>query len=149
MAMTETSSGNDKLVLVGEITHLTPAYLFDCWTKPELLCKWWPQEASIDPRPGGLYHLSWPTMNWHLHGHYTSFAPGHRLAFTWSWDHDPENISGTLVTVTFSPLAGGGTRITIIHEPYTDTPESQEKRTGHLEGWNHFFSKLKNLQPPT
>jgi uncharacterized protein YndB with AHSA1/START domain len=44
-------------------------------------------------------------MNWHLHGRYTSFEPGHKLAFTWHWDQEPENTSGTAVTVTFSSLA--------------------------------------------
>lgn len=147
MPMTEIPAGTDKLVLVGEISHLAPAYLFDYWTKPELLCQWWPRQAFVEPQRDGRYHFSWPAMNWHLRGRYTSFEPGHTLVFSWNWDHEPENTSGTAVTVTFSPLAAGGTQMKIIHEPYTDTQESQEKRASHLEGWNHFFSRLQKLQP--
>ena len=145
MVMAEILSGKNKLVLVGELPHFSPAMLFDYWTKPGLVCLWWPQEAVIEPRPGGLYHFSWPQMNWHLRGYYTSFEPGNRLAFTWAWDHEPENTSGTSVTVTFVSLTDGGTKMTIIHEPYTASEESQERRTSHLEGWNYFVSRLQDL----
>ena len=47
-----------------------------------------------------------------------------------------------LFALAFAPLAGCGTTLTLTHGPYDESPGSQEMRTGHLEGWTHFLSRL-------
>ncbi|GHO49699.1 SRPBCC domain-containing protein [Ktedonospora formicarum] len=59
------------LIIETHMPDTNPENVFHYWTQPALLQKWWPQEAEIEPRHGGRYHLRWPTMNWHLRGHYT------------------------------------------------------------------------------
>src|SRR2546427_6808671 len=50
-----------------------PALLFDYWTNPDLLKKWWPPAAELQPKVGGTYHFSWPQQDWHLRGKFTMF----------------------------------------------------------------------------
>jgi len=144
MPVTQASSTRDKAVLVGEFPHCPPEILFDYWTMPTLITLWWPPEAEIDPRLDGTYHFSWPKRNWHLRGHYTTFEPGRELAFTWQWDHSPHV---TFVTVTFEPIPSGGTTLTVMHSPYSDSTIDQAARLGHLEGWLYFVTRLQDIQP--
>ena len=136
-------SESDWLVMLSEFPTVTPEMLFDYWTQPELLQRWWPQEAEVEPRVDGAYHFSWPRMGWNLRGNYTAFEPGKNLAFTWKWDSEPELAPIRHVIVTFEMLAEGGTRISITHGPYNDFWEDQEERVGHLDGWTHFLGKLQ------
>ena len=46
-------SGADKLVFEAEYPGIDPAELFTFWTEPDLLTRWWPQEAEIEPHIGG------------------------------------------------------------------------------------------------
>jgi uncharacterized protein YndB with AHSA1/START domain len=146
MTITQIPSSSDKRVLAAEFPGVVPALLFNYWTKPELICTWWPQKAEIDPRPGGVYHLSWPQMHWHLRGLYTAFEPGKKLAFTWRWDHDPPGIPVTTVEIIFEPLPTGGTGMLLTHSPYSDSVEDQQMRVDHhLAGWQHFIPKLQEV----
>src|SRR5579862_8224495 len=119
-------------------------HVFNYWTQPALLPKWGPQEAEIEPHPGGHYHLSWPKMNWHLRGHYTRFEPGKRLTFTWHWDHDREGSDETEVDVTLERNTNDQTRMLLTHGPYSLTPEEQNLRLEHhLTGWLYFLPRLR------
>lgn len=129
----------ETLIVTADYPHARPERVFDFWTSPELLCSWWPQEAVLDARVGGAYMLSWPTMNWRLRGRYTAVEPGARLAFTWVWEHEANDVRG--VEVRFA-ARGDGTRVTVRHGPYADTPADHETRNGHIEGWLHFLGRL-------
>jgi uncharacterized protein YndB with AHSA1/START domain len=146
MSITKVPSSNDRLVIVAEISRLTPSEVFDYWTKPALLCRWWPQEAEINAHVGSNYHLSWPQMNWHLRGQYTCFEPAKQLAFTWKWDHDEEGTTVREVVITFEAIPGAGTKFSLTHGPYSNSAEDQEIRIGHhLAGWQHFIPRLQSL----
>jgi uncharacterized protein YndB with AHSA1/START domain len=149
MTVSQLPSGLDVLLVEADFPSVTPHDLFDYWTLPVLLERWWPQVAELVPQAGGAYHLSWPQMNWHLRGHYTIFEPGKRLGFTWKWDHDPQETGEKEVKLVFEPLvtgATGGTRLLLSHGPYLDTPEEQELRIEHhLTGWRHFLPRLQEL----
>lgn len=149
MVVTQLPSGPDILRVEADFPSASPHILFDYWTQPALLQQWWPQEAELVPQIGGLYHLGWPQMNWHLRGHYTSFDPGKRLGFTWKWDDNAQEVGEREVEIVFEPLAllaTAGTRILLTHGPYIDTLEDQELRIEqHLVGWKHFLSRLQNL----
>lgn len=146
MAITQLSSSFDVLLVEADFPLVTPHTLFDYWVEPTLLQQWWPQEVEIMPQVGGIYHLFWSQMNWHLRGHYTSFEPGGRLDFTWKWDHDPPEAQERFVKIIFEPLATIGTWLLLTHGPYSDTPEDQELHTEHhLAGWQHFLPRLQHL----
>ncbi len=143
MALQQLPSEGDRLVMRATFPHFSPETLFDHWITPDLLCRWWPPVAEIEPREGGAYHLSWPKMGWHLRGHYTTFERGKALGFTWKWDHT--SAPARQVALDFEALSNGGAQITLTHGIYTDSSEDQEERQGHVEGWTHFLGSLQQL----
>jgi uncharacterized protein YndB with AHSA1/START domain len=142
----EIPAGYETLIVETDFPGFTPDDLFAHFTEPELLVRWWPQEAEVEPGAGGHYHLSWPGPRWHLRGRHTEWEPGKRLAFTWAWDHDPEGTPGRTVTIEIFP-AGEGAGMRLEHGPYSDSAEDQQARQGHVEGWSYFLPKLKELGP--
>lgn len=141
----EVPSPPDALVVVADVPTCAPDDLFAYWTRPELLRRWWPPVATVEPRVGGAYHLAWPDRDWHLRGTFTTFAPGAALAFSWRWDHDPAGHPVRRVGIVFAPLGERGTRLTLTHGQYTTSPEDREERRGHLEGWRFFLPRLQQV----
>lgn len=131
--------------LSGEFRGFMPIELFDYWTNPDLLTKWWPPLAEVDGRVGGAYTLSWPDQGWHLRGRYSEFESGRRLAFTWRWDHDPDYLATTTVTLGFEEIETG-TRLTVAHGRWEDDDKAQEERSGVIEGWLYFGGQLEVLK---
>jgi len=130
----------ERLIFEAEYSGVTPAELFRHWIEPELLVRWWPHQADVEPREGGEYHFRWPGCL-HLRGRYTAFAPGRHLRFSWRWEHEP-HLPVRFVDVTFQPIPRG-TRQTLIHSDYgrEDSAERQE----HLEGWISFLGRLAEV----
>ncbi|GER90403.1 activator of HSP90 ATPase [Dictyobacter vulcani] len=146
MTVTQLPSSFDILLLEVDFPASLPQLVFDYWTQPALLQQWWPQAAELVRKVGSAYHLSWPQMNWHLRGHYTTFELAKQLVFTWRWDHEEPEEVGREVKLVFEPLETIGTRLHLSHGPYNDTPEDQELRIEHhLAGWQHFLPRLQQL----
>lgn len=135
-------TGTNRLLFEEEYPGITPAELFRYWTEPALLVSWWPQQAEVEPRAGGEYHLAWPGMDWHLRGRYLSFEPVERLSFTWHWDHEAD-VPMRYVDLYFEPLEGRGTMLSLMHSEYGGG--DQAERQGHIEGWVHFLGKLQDV----
>jgi uncharacterized protein YndB with AHSA1/START domain len=133
---------NDRIEILADFPKTDPSSLFDFWTKPDLLKKWWPPEVEIQPHLGGHYHFSWPKQDWHLRGTFTEFDRAARLGFTWNWDHEPND--ETEVRIIFQKLPNGGTRLILNHSGYTDDSEGLKARQGHVEGWMHFLKVLQD-----
>ncbi len=136
----EVESPGDRLVLTGDFPNLTPAQLYDHFTKPELLTKWWPPQAQVDLKSGGAYRLVWPGQ-WTLAGEVRAFEPGKRFVFRWRWEHDPTE--DREVEVLFEALPAGGTRLWVLHGRYGTGPGESEARGGHRQGWEFFLSRLR------
>jgi uncharacterized protein YndB with AHSA1/START domain len=79
---------------------------------------------------------------WTLDGKITALEDKKKLGFSWKWRQMPDSAELN-VTVEFKEIEGG-VNLTITHGPY----ESAEDKTnsGHLEGWQFFCTKLKNLK---
>ncbi len=129
------ASDPDRLMILATYPDLTVGQLFDHFTIPTLLKNWWPQAVEIEPRQGGLYHFSWPDMNWHLRGTLSAFEPERRLTYSWQWDHEPFTPE-RCVDILFSPK-DGGSRLVLTHGFYE--PEAGRERMEHLDGWLYFL----------
>jgi uncharacterized protein YndB with AHSA1/START domain len=136
----EVESPGDRLVLTGDFPNLTPAQLYDHFTKPELLTKWWPPQAQVDLKPGGVYRLVWPGQ-WTLSGEVRACDPGKRFVFRWRWEHDPQE--DREVEVLFEALPAGGTRLWVLHGRYGEGAAESGARGGHRQGWEFFLSRLR------
>jgi uncharacterized protein YndB with AHSA1/START domain len=128
-----------------ERTFEAPAEaVFDAWTNPEVLRRWWkanpswdPAVADVDLRVGGGYRLAMrnPESGEDLvvHGTYREISRPDRLVYSWAWEgtgpyagHESE------VAVTFQEDAPGRTTVVIEHAGLLD----ESSRANHRRGWN-------------
>jgi len=125
-----------------------PKSVFEAWTDPELLVKWWGPgpitcpEAEVDLREGGAYRIANKeedgTITW-ISGEFTKVAPPDRLIYTWEVNILPD-MPPTLVTVDFNSHPEG-TELVITHDRFPNAEIAEM----HGEGWVGCLDKLDAL----
>jgi uncharacterized protein YndB with AHSA1/START domain len=155
--MTTTQVMTDTLTLqVRRVIKGSRQRVFDAWTKPELIQKWFGPAAltvadvKSDLRVNGAYRVvmegqsencaapedsSSATRRPVATGIYTEIVPNERLSFTWRGDWG--EMEDTLVTVEFKD-ALEGTELILTHSKFAN----QQMLEGHNKGWNESFDKL-------
>ncbi len=83
------------------------ASVFDYFADSRKLTLWFPDQAIIEPQPGGKYHLRRQGIEGVRSGLVTDFIPGNTLGFTWQPPGEPVE---TQVRFKFS-LQGAETSI--------------------------------------
>jgi uncharacterized protein YndB with AHSA1/START domain len=136
-------------VLRIERTFQAPAEaVFDAWTSEEVLRRWlhagpdWDTPiAEVDLRVGGTVRVVMRNpetgSEWGARGEYTAVDPPHRLAFTWVWDHDPENLQ--MIELELSEQ-GGSTRVLMVNSGIP----SDETRRDQEGGWQRCYDNLEH-----
>lgn len=95
----------------------------------------------FEPQVGGRFVEQWGGEAGFLIGHVVEWLPGERLSYTWS----ERGWGGvvTLVTLTFTPDAAGGTRLSFVHSGFERLPDGAKQRDGYEYGWNELAERLK------
>ena len=137
-------SDDDEIVIEAVFDEFDAAELFDHFTTPDLVTRWWPEEAVIDPRFSGTYLFKWLSKGWTLSGQYKEFERGSTLSFTWKWEH--EDLPARTVELEFSDRNGGGSSLRLTHRPYGDSPREKQLRAGDTDAWKHSLSCLARLR---
>jgi uncharacterized protein YndB with AHSA1/START domain len=127
----------------------SPEEVFDAWTNPEVLRRWWathPQGstpvAEVDLRAGGRYRLTMDAPDGARHtvvGEYREVERPSKLVYSWQWELDsgePGHIS--TVEVAFMPR-DGRTHVVLQH---SDLPDAAS-RDRHAEGWSACLAVLR------
>src|ERR1700733_10247484 len=126
-----------------------PARLvFEAWTKPELLKRWWaPKSAGVslisceaDVRVGGSYRFEFGHEGSTLmafFGKYIEVIPYSRLVWT-----NEESDGGAVTTVTFEEK--GGKTLLVMHEIYP-SKEALEVNAGMENAMPETFAQLDEL----
>ena len=141
---------NDNVLEMERLIPAPPERVFEYWTEPELVAKWFgPGEfdvpsSDLDLRPGGKWRTTIRSPEGKLRtvsGVYSTIEPPRRLVFTWAWDDD-NGVRGheTQVTVTLEPTPGG-TRLRLVQQDF----QSREARDLHNGGWGSSLNKLQRL----
>lgn len=113
-----------------------PHVVFEMFTDPVLYVSWMGREATLDPRPGGIYRCVVHDAAT-IRGEYVVVDPPHRIDFTWGFEGNPRNPPGSsLVTVTLTPAAGG-TLLRLIH-----TGLEHPALGSHDRGWVGYLEQL-------
>jgi uncharacterized protein YndB with AHSA1/START domain len=139
---------NDNVLEMERLIPAPPERVFEYWTEPELVAKWFGPgdfdvpSSQLDLRPGGKWRTTIRSPEGKLRtvsGVYSAIEPPRRLVFTWAWDDD-EGLRGheTQVTVTLEPTPGG-TRLRLVQEDF----QSREVRDLHNGGWGSSLNKLQ------
>jgi len=145
-----TLDGPEWLVLETAVANRAPAETLSWFTDATRLNQWWGEEALIEPRPGGLYEVHWPSMDWTMRG-VVALCTGDTLIYSWSWDHEPDQPARTVAIHAES--SESGSTLTITHGPYR--PEStlltgeDDARHSHRDGWLFFLAKLHETMGTT
>ncbi len=119
----------------------SPEELFDAWTSPEVLKRWWAVHpegttpvAEVDLRVGGRYRLAMVSPDGERHtvgGEYREVERPSRLVYSWQWELDSGETSHlSTVTVEFHDR---GERTDVVLE-HTGLPDA-DSRDRHARGW--------------
>lgn len=126
-----------RAIDITRIYDATPQQLWDAWTRPEQLARWWgkrgwtarPESIVLDVRPGGTFRVT--TVNdadgseMTNGGVYTEVVEPHRLA----WGDS---------NVMFTDLGDGRTKMSF----HTTTEATAARRDGAAAGLASAFERL-------
>ncbi len=140
---------SDLELVVTRTFDAPAAVVFEAWTKPELMKRWWAPKSSgvpllsceMDVRVGGEYRLEFgrdggPSMV--FFGKYVEVVPPSRLVWT-----NEEDGNTTVTTVTFEDR-DGKTRL-VLHELYPSKEALDESIAGMADGTPEQFEQLDAL----
>jgi uncharacterized protein YndB with AHSA1/START domain len=147
---TERTSGRE--LVVTRTFDAPPRIVFEAWTRPELLKRWWaPRSFGIaflsceaDVRKGGKYrfvfsHPSAP-QPMAFFGTYLEVTPPSRLV----WTNEEAGDNGQITTVTFEEK--GGKTLLVMHELYPSKEALDAAiASGSTGGSPEMFEQLDEL----
>ena len=126
---------SDRELVVTRTFNGPARLVFDAWTKPELMKRWWVPKSvpmslvscEMDVRVGGKYRLtfkseSMPSMD--FFGRYIEVIPNERLV----WTNEEGGADGSTTTVTFEEKDG---KTTVIVSELYPSKEALEADGAH------------------
>jgi uncharacterized protein YndB with AHSA1/START domain len=151
---TSVKRNSDRELVVTRLFNAPARCVFDAWTKPELLMRWWTPKSfgisflscEIDARTGGSYRFqfSHPAMESPMafFGKYIEVTPHSRLV----WSNDEGGGESAVTTVTFEER-NGATLVTM-----RDVYPSKEAldaaiASGSTSGFSEAFEQLDDVLP--
>jgi uncharacterized protein YndB with AHSA1/START domain len=139
---------SEREIIVTRTFNGPARIVFEAWTKPELLKRWWVPKSTgmsllsceADVRVGGKYrfefdHVASKPMV--FFGRYLEVTPHSRLV----WTND-ETDGGSVTTVTFEEK--GGKTLLVVHELYP-SKEALDANAGMESGMPETFAQLDEL----
>jgi uncharacterized protein YndB with AHSA1/START domain len=146
----ERKSGRELVVMR---TFNAPARIvFEAWTKPELLRRWWAPKSfgvsflscEADVRAGGTYRFVFghaaPERPMEFFGRYIEVTPHSRLV----WTNDEDGEAGAVTTVTFEER--GGETLVVMHDLYPSKEALDAAiASGSTGGFSETFAQLDEL----
>jgi uncharacterized protein YndB with AHSA1/START domain len=117
-----------------------PETIFPFFTDPVKMMQWKGVEASLDPRPGGIYQVN-VTGSAIVKGEYLEVSPYTRVVFSWGWleEGHPVPPGSSIVEVDLVP-DGDATIVRLRHSGL-----SAEGQLQHAAGWEHFLPRLVEI----
>jgi len=126
-----------------------PRVVFEAWTKPELMKRWWAPKSmgvplracEMDVRTGGTYRLEFgqdAANAFAFFGKYLEATPPSRLV----WTND-ESVDAAVTTVTFEEK--DGKTLLVLHERYPAKEALDESMVGMTHGTPEQFEQLDEL----
>jgi uncharacterized protein YndB with AHSA1/START domain len=113
---------SERELVVTRTVHGPARIVFEAWTKPELLQRWWAPKSfpisllscETDVRVGGLYRLvfGYERSTMEFFGRYLEVTPHSRLV----WTNDEGDEGGAVTTVTFEETVGK--TLLVVHDLY-------------------------------
>jgi uncharacterized protein YndB with AHSA1/START domain len=135
----DTPGGTSKLEHEIRIAAL-PETVFAFFTDPVKMVRWMGNEATLDPRPGGVFQVAFVREIGDIaaRGEFVEIVPFERIVFTWGIDTEAFGVppGTTRVEVSLVPDDDG----TIVRLAHTQLPS--ESVDFHSAGWGHYLERL-------
>ena len=149
---TTTERKSDRELVVTRTFNGPPHIVFEAWTKPELLKRWWAPKSfgltmiscEADVRVGGTYRLvfrhdAFPEPM-AFFGRYIEVTPHARLV----WTNEEGEGGGQVTTVTFEEQ--GGKTLLVMHDLYPSKEALDAAiASGSTSGTGETFEQLDEL----
>jgi len=135
---------SENPVVVSKVINATREELFEAFTNPGIMSKWFYPEEDMSAEVANTFHVGGGyTLKMHSKGgeiythvgEYKEIIPPEKLVFTWNSDF----VQNTIVTVTFSE-SGNGTEVTISH----DLLPVGKMMENHRKGWGGCLNRLES-----
>lgn len=149
--VTTTDRRSEREVVVTRTFDAPARIVFDAWTRPELIMKWWtPKSFGItfiscdaDVRVGGAYRfvMGHPAFDQPMafHGKYLEVDPPRRLVWT-----NEEGDEGSVTTVTFEEK-DGRTHLVLSDVYPSKSALDEAMASGSIGGYPEQFNQLDIL----
>ena len=147
--VTKTDRHSEREVVVTRVFDGPAHLVFEAWTRPELIVKWWtPKSFGItfiscetDVRPGGTYRfvMGHPSFDQPMafHGKYLEVERPNRLV----WTNEEGEEGGSVTTVTFEER-DGKTHL-VLRDVYASKAALDEAmEQGSINGFPEQFDQL-------
>ncbi len=142
---------SERELVVTRTFHGPAHIVFEAWTTPELLKRWWVPEScgmafvscEADVRTGGMYRFVFSHAAFEqpmaFFGRYIDVAPGSRIVWT-----NEESADGAVSTVTFEEK--GDKTLLVLHELYPSKQALDDAiASGSTSGAGEQFEQLDTL----
>jgi uncharacterized protein YndB with AHSA1/START domain len=143
---------SDREMVVTRIFNGPARLVFEAWTKPELLQRWWAPKSfgvsfvscELDARTGGTYRFvfSHPSFEQPMafFGRYLEVTPPSRLV----WTNEEGAEGGAVTTVTFEER--GAATLVVMHDRYPSKDALDAAiASGSTSGCGETFEQLDEL----
>jgi uncharacterized protein YndB with AHSA1/START domain len=113
-----------------------PEVVFEYFTDPSKLVRWMGLEATLDPRPAGVYRLDINGVV--VLGEFVEVDFSSRIVFTWGWERELFDVppQSTAVEVSFTPDGED----TIVRLAHRSLPAGAV--AFHRAGWRHYMERM-------
>jgi uncharacterized protein YndB with AHSA1/START domain len=130
-----------KLAVQQLVIRAEPEHVFDLLVDPALFVLWMADDATLDPRPGGVVRWTHPNGDT-VSGHYLEVDRPRRIVFTYGWERADVGIppGSTTVEIDLVPQPGGTTLVQLVHRGLEDRAAD-----AHRRGWAHYLGRLRGV----
>ena len=128
-----------------------PDIVYRVVSQPEHLREWWPDEADLDPVPGGAGVISFGASG-SPDAHVAPLTvleadPPRRFSFRWEHDTGEAAAAGNSLLVTFDLVpSGAGTLLRLTETGFRErgweAAVIEERYRDHASGWDYFLPRL-------
>ncbi len=114
-----------------------PETVFPFLTDPARMTRWQGIEATLDPRPGGIFRVTINGQNI-ARGEFAEVVANRRVVFTWGWEGEghPVPPGSSRVEIDLIPDGDG----TIVRLTHSGLPA--DAVADHTHGWEHYLARL-------
>jgi uncharacterized protein YndB with AHSA1/START domain len=140
---------SERELVITRLFNAPPRVVFDAWTKPELVKRWWAPKSmgkslitcDIDLRAGGSYRYEFgqgTSVAMAFFGKYLEVTPPSRLVWT-----NEESDSGSVTTLTLEER--DGKTLLVMHELYPSKEALDATMAGFGDGMAETLGQLDEL----